>query len=162
MSFQPIVDVERREVFAYEALVRGVHGESAGQALASVGPEQLYSFDQTCRVLAIETAQRLSMPCRLSINFLPNAVYDPATCIRLTLAAAQKVGFSPQRLIFEMTEVEKIRDQQHALSSVRDSGLRDRVPRAGGAASAELGGPGRAGGQGSDGGGVSARLDRRR
>ncbi|MFN3612229.1 EAL domain-containing protein [Tepidimonas sp.] len=120
MAFQPIVDVARREVFAYEALVRGPGGEPAGAVLATVTEEQLYGFDQTCRVLAIDTAQRLGMRARLSINFLPNAVYEPATCIRLTLAAAHKVGFDPQRLIFEMTEAEKIRDPQHALSIVRD------------------------------------------
>ncbi|MDM7456916.1 MAG: EAL domain-containing protein [Tepidimonas sp.] len=120
MAFQPIVDVERREVFAYEALVRGADGASAGQVLSSITPEQLYGFDQTCRVLAIDTAQRLGMQARLSINFLPNAVYEPATCIRLTLAAANKVGFPPERLIFEMTEAEQIRDPQHALSIVRD------------------------------------------
>lgn len=120
MAFQPIIDVQRREVFAYEALVRGADGRSAGQVLAAVGPQQLYSFDQTCRVLAIDTAQRLGLQTRLSINFLPNAVYDPATCIRLTLAAARKVGFPPERLIFEMTEAEQIRDPQHALSIVRD------------------------------------------
>lgn len=93
MAFQPIVDVARREVFAFEALVRGPTGEPAGAVLAEVRPEQLYSFDQTCRVLAIDTAQRLGIRARLSINFLPNAVYEPATCIRLTLAAAHKVGF---------------------------------------------------------------------
>lgn len=120
MAFQPIVDVARREVFAYEALVRGGDGRSAGQVLSTVGPEQLYGFDQTCRVLAIDTAQRLGLRTRLSINFLPNAVYEPATCIRLTLAAAHKVGFPPERLIFEMTEAEQIRDPQHALSIVRD------------------------------------------
>jgi len=120
MAFQPIVDVQRREVFAYEALVRGADGRSAGEVLAGVGPDQLYGFDQTCRVLAIDTAQRLGMQVRLSINFLPNAVYEPATCIRLTLAAANKVGFPPERLIFEMTEAEQIRDPQHAMSIVRD------------------------------------------
>lgn len=120
MAFQPIVDVARGEVFAYEALVRGAGGEPAGAVLATVTEEQLYGFDQTCRVLAIDTAQRLGLRARLSINFLPNAVYEPATCIRLTLAAAHKVGFDPQRLVFEMTEAEKIRDPQHALSIVRD------------------------------------------
>lgn len=120
MAFQPIVDVERREVFAFEALVRGADGASAGQVLSSITPEQLYGFDQTCRVLAIDTAQRLGMQARLSINFLPNAVDEPATCIRLTLAAADKVGFPPERLIFEMSEAEQIRDPQHALSIVRD------------------------------------------
>lgn len=120
MAFQPIVDVVQRSVYAYEALVRGADGCSAGQVLAAVGPDQLYGFDQTCRVLAIDTAQRLGMQARLSINFLPNAVYEPATCIRLTLAAARKVGFPAEQLIFEMTEAEKIRDPEHALRIVRD------------------------------------------
>ncbi len=120
MAFQPIVDVESRNVFAYEALVRGAQGESAGQVLAAVQPHELYSFDQTCRVLAIDTAKRLGMDAYLSINFLPNAVYEPATCIRLTLAAAHKVGFSPDRLIFELTESEKIHDPAHALRIIKD------------------------------------------
>lgn len=120
MAFQPIVDVEQRSVFAYEALVRGADGASAGQVLGAVKPDELYSFDQTCRVLAIETAQRLGMETNLSINFLPNAVYEPASCIRLTLAAARKVGFSPDRLIFEITESEKIHDPDHALKIIKD------------------------------------------
>ena len=120
MAFQPIVDIDRREVFAYEALVRGQNGESAGAVIADVAADQLYTFDQTCRVLAIETAQRLGMDCNLSINFMPNAVYEPATCIRLTLAAAERVGFPTQRLLFELTEAEKIRDPDHALRIVRD------------------------------------------
>lgn len=120
MAFQPIVDVDTRTVFAYEALVRGAQGASAGEVLAAVAPEEMYSFDQTCRVLAIETAQRLGMTTYLSINFLPNAVYEPATCIRLTLAAARKVGFPPDRLIFELTEGEKIHDPVHALRIIKD------------------------------------------
>lgn len=120
MAFQPIVDVEQRNVFAYEALVRGADGASAAQVLGAVKPEEMYSFDQTCRVLAIETAQRLGMETYLSINFLPNAVYEPASCIRLTLAAARKVGFSPDRLIFELTESEKIHNPDHALKIIKD------------------------------------------
>jgi EAL domain-containing protein (putative c-di-GMP-specific phosphodiesterase class I) len=124
VAFQPIVDVARREVFAYEALIRGANGESAGQVLASALPDQLYTLDQTCRVLAIATAQRLGMGTYLSINFLPNAVYEPATCIRLTLAAAHKVGFPPERLIFELTEAEPIKNPAHALRIVKDYQMR--------------------------------------
>jgi EAL domain-containing protein (putative c-di-GMP-specific phosphodiesterase class I) len=115
MAFQPIVDVRERRVVGYEALVRGPDGEGAGWVLEQVGEDQLYTFDQTCRVLAIETAARLGLEGLLSINFIPNAVYEPAACIRLTLAAAAKVGFPVQRLQLEMTESEKIRDPQHAL-----------------------------------------------
>lgn len=120
MAFQPIVDVEAREVFAYEALVRGAHGESSDEVIADVATDQLYTFDQTCRVLAIETAKRIGMDCTLSINFMPNAVYEPASCIRLTLAAAERVGFPTERLLFELTEAEKIRNPKHALRIVRD------------------------------------------
>lgn len=116
MAFQPIVDVATRQVFAYEALVRGGQGQPAGWVLDQITPESMYRFDQTCRVLAIETAARLGMTARLSINFIPNAVYEPASCIRLTLAAAERVGFPVDRLMFELTEGERIIDPAHALS----------------------------------------------
>lgn len=120
MAFQPIVDSATRTVFAYEALVRGMEGEGAGEVIARVRPEQMYRFDQTCRVKAIVSAAALGMRARLSINFNPNAVYEPATCIRLTLAAAEQCGFDTGRLIFEVTESERIRDTAHLVRILDD------------------------------------------
>ena len=120
MAFQPIVDSSTRTVFAYEALVRGMQGEGAGEVIGRLLPEQMYRFDQTCRVTAIATAAALGMQARLSINFNPNAVYEPATCIRLTLAAAEQCGFDTGRLIFEVTESERIRDTPHLVRIVND------------------------------------------
>ena len=120
MAFQPIVDCTTRSVYAYEALVRGMDGEGAGAVIARVRPEQLYRFDQTCRVKAIVTAAGLGLQQRLSINFIPNAVYEPSTCIRLTLAAADQSGFDPAKLIFEVTESERIRDTQHVVRIIKD------------------------------------------
>lgn len=120
MAFQPIVDVGSRSIYAYEALVRGANGEGAGAVIERVQPEQMYRFDQTCRVKAIDTAARLGMQARLSINFNPNAVYEPATCIRLTLAAAEKCNFDANRLIFEVTESERIRDTAHVVRIIKD------------------------------------------
>jgi len=116
MAFQPIVDVETGSVFAYEALVRGANGQSAGEVLASVDTDMIYKFDQTCRVKAIELAGQLFPPddaTKLSINFMPNAVYEPDACIRASLAAAHRVGFDPKRLMFEFTEDERMRDVAH-------------------------------------------------
>jgi EAL domain-containing protein (putative c-di-GMP-specific phosphodiesterase class I) len=120
MAFQPIVDASRREVFAYEALVRGENGEGAAEVIARVTPELLYRFDQTCRVKAIATAAALGLNTRLSINFNPNAVYEPASCIRMTLAAATACGFDTAKLIFEMTESQRISDVDHMARIVRD------------------------------------------
>lgn len=113
MAFQPIVDVKKREVFAHEALVRGLGGESAASVFASVDDDNRYRFDQACRVKAIRLAASLGMQSLLSINFLPNAVYRPELCIRTTLAAAEHYGFPLQRIVFEITEGEKIEDHAH-------------------------------------------------
>ena len=113
MAFQPVVDLAARRVYAYEALVRGPHGESAGSVLGQVTPANRYAFDQSCRVKAIELASRLGMPAtgaNLSINFMPGAMYRPETCVRATLAAARRCVFPTDRLIFEMTEQEEITD----------------------------------------------------
>ena len=53
------------------------------------------------------------MPSFLSINFMPNAVYRPELCIRTTLDAAEKYGFPINRIIFEITEGEKVDDVVH-------------------------------------------------
>jgi EAL domain-containing protein (putative c-di-GMP-specific phosphodiesterase class I) len=116
MAFQPIVDLEARTVFAYEALVRGPTGEGAAGVLAQVHEENRYSFDQTCRVKAIELAAALGLPATgayLSINFLPGAVYEPRNCIRATLAAAKRTSFPIEKLIFEVTEGEQVKDRAH-------------------------------------------------
>ncbi len=115
MAFQPIVDVSRRAVFAYEALVRGQAGEGAAAVMAEVTPENRYAFDQKCRVAAITKAAELGLADQgafVSINFLPNAVYEPDVCIKLTLATARKVGFPTRQIIFEFTEDEQI-DSAH-------------------------------------------------
>ncbi|OYW02638.1 MAG: hypothetical protein B7Z58_07180 [Acidiphilium sp. 37-64-53] len=39
MAFQPIVDIVRQEIFAYEALVRGPNGENAGSVIKAVTDE---------------------------------------------------------------------------------------------------------------------------
>lgn len=115
MAFQPLVDAAAQSVWGYEALVRGVAGESAASVLAKVNEENRYKFDQACRVKAIETAKaRFDAPdLYLSINFLPNAVYEPAACIRATMEAAQKADFPLSRIMFEFTEDELIRDPAH-------------------------------------------------
>lgn len=120
MAFQPIVDARDRSIFGYEALVRTVDGGGAAEVIARVTPAQLYRFDQTCRVKAIETAARLGLRKRLSINFFPNAVYEAATCIRLTLVAAQTFGFPSDHLIFETAESEQVRDHRHLTGIFRD------------------------------------------
>lgn len=120
MAYQPIFDIQSKKVFAQEALVRGVNNESAYSILSKVNDENRYRFDQACRVRAIELAARLKMDTFLSINFLPNAIYNPETCIRTTMEASEKFNFHKDRLIFEVTEGEKVEDHAHLLSIIQE------------------------------------------
>jgi EAL domain-containing protein (putative c-di-GMP-specific phosphodiesterase class I) len=113
MAFQPIIDVSAGKAWGWEALVRGINGEGAASVLSQVNDDNRYQFDQHCRIRAIELAHELDLPGRLSINFLPNAVYEPRACIRATIDAANRVGFPLERLQFEITEVEEVRSDGH-------------------------------------------------
>ncbi len=133
MAFQPIVHLASGQVYAHEALVRGPQQESAGSILAQINETNRYSFDQSCRVLAIEMAAQLSpagQPARVSINFIPGAVYEPRNCIQRTLEAAARVGMPLENIIFEVTESERVADREHLMNIFREyraSGLQTAI-----------------------------------
>ncbi|GGA95163.1 diguanylate phosphodiesterase [Agarivorans gilvus] len=113
MAFQPIVHYPSKQIFGYEALVRGLNNEPAYTIISQLSEQNRYRFDQLCRVKAIALAAELKLPGMLSINFLPNAVYQPERCIRTTLEAAQKYQFPIQQIMFEFIETEQVTDTQH-------------------------------------------------
>jgi EAL domain-containing protein (putative c-di-GMP-specific phosphodiesterase class I) len=120
MAFQPIVDLERLEIRGYEALVRGPDDESAASVLSKVDGVNKYAFDQACRTKAIGLAAGLGLTCSLSINFLPNAIYDPKACLRHTLAAASRHRFPHHLLTFEIVETEGLTDPAHLSAIVAE------------------------------------------
>lgn len=123
MAFQPIYDAVAGRVWGYEALVRGLAGEGALSVLSQVSPEQRYRFDQDCRVKAIELASPLfpaGEELMLSINFMPNAVYEPAACLRATLLAADRFSFPTSAIMFEFTEDEEVSDTVHLESIITE------------------------------------------
>jgi EAL domain-containing protein (putative c-di-GMP-specific phosphodiesterase class I) len=132
MAFQPIVDITTETIFAHEALVRGPQAEGAGSVMSQVTSTNRYAFDQQCRSKAIELAAVLNLmdsPALLSINFMPNAVYEPRACIRQTLIAAERFGVPAERIIFEFTESEKL-DAAHVLNilhTYRDIGFKTAI-----------------------------------
>ena len=107
-AFQPIVNAATREVVSFEALVRGPGGETAAEVFARVPRENLYRFDQACRVKAIHVAKRLNLQTRLNINLFPNAIHLTGMNIRATLQASFQEGFPVENLIFEVSEAERL------------------------------------------------------
>ena len=120
VAFQPVVDLDRNLVYAYEALVRGRSGSCAAEVLGKVAPAGRYAFDQVCRVAAIALAARLHVATGLSVNFLPNALYEAETCLQTTVQVARQYAFPTDRLIFELTEGERVADVRRVREVVRE------------------------------------------
>ena len=126
-AFQPIVDVDKREVFSHEALIRGLAGEPAYQVLDRVPPGQRYAFDRDSRVAAIGLAASLGLSSHLNLNLLPQGLYVSADSISSTLEAAVRNHIPVDRIILEVTEGEVIADHANfaeRLNEYRRTGLK--------------------------------------
>jgi EAL domain-containing protein (putative c-di-GMP-specific phosphodiesterase class I) len=126
-AFQPIVDVVAREVYSYEALIRGRANEPAYRVLERVPACAKYQFDEDSRVAAIALAVQLGLGCHLNLNLLPQGLYASVTSVTSTLAAAARHGLPIDRVILEVTEGEVIADYAHLgqqLNEFRGMGLK--------------------------------------
>lgn len=117
IAFQPIVDVKRQSVYAYEALVRGGHGESASDVFAAVPCAHRPLFDHRLMLLAVFTAAKLKLRTRLAVNVSPDAFVHPATVHSLRCAST-RTGIPAEHIILELTESEPL-DLQRAAEALR-------------------------------------------
>ena len=112
MAFQPIVDLRPSPCGATRPW-------SEAPGVKAQAKSWRRSRTRTATASTRSAASKRSRPpgacsgdrnLRLSINFMPNAVYEPAACIRTSLYAAARVGLPRNRIMFEFTEDEKIAD----------------------------------------------------
>ncbi|TYS67576.1 EAL domain-containing protein [Sutcliffiella horikoshii] len=118
--FQPIIDLQNNdELIAYECLLRP---HFKGQ---SVPPFKLFEFaretnlhnylDQKARESSIVSGSKQQIPShvKLFINFLPSSIYNPEYCLQHTFKIVRENHISPDQLVFEVVESEKIHDIDH-------------------------------------------------
>lgn len=126
-AFQPIVDVVAREVFSYEALIRGAANEPALRVLDCVPAHAKYRFDEDSRAAAIALAVQLGLTCHLNLNLLPQGLNESDTSVSSTVSAAARHALPIDRVILEVTEGEVIADYAQLgrqLNEFRSMGLK--------------------------------------
>jgi blue light- and temperature-responsive anti-repressor len=126
-AFQPIVDTVAREVYSYEALIRGRANEPAFRVLELVPNDLKHQFDQDSRIQAITLAARIGLKCNLNLNFLPRSLELCADSIGNTCKAAADSCLPLERIILEVTEGEVIDDHTHfaaLLNEYRGMGIK--------------------------------------
>ena len=118
-AFQPIVDARKKEIISFEALVRGPKGQPAKEVFLQVNRLQFFNFDQACRKKAIQLASSLHLHHQLNLNLFPHALYQTGMNIRATLQAALQFNFPQEKIIFEITETEKLTDNRQLVELIR-------------------------------------------
>ncbi|WNG59681.1 EAL domain-containing protein [Archangium gephyra] len=131
--YQPIVNAQdTRQVYAYEALLRGLERDGSlvfpGKMLTLArDADLLFQLDLAARLSAVREAARLGLKVPIFINFTPTAIYDPAFCLRSTVAAISEVGMPPSNVVFEIIESDHTPDANHLKSLIayyRQAGFR--------------------------------------
>jgi len=107
-AFQPLVDETSGHTTGHEALVRGCSGESPAQIIASVRPENLFYFDQACRLGAIREASRLGLAGDLHINCTEIDPGNLKLALDSTLHALTDSHFRADQIVLEFSTLEKL------------------------------------------------------
>jgi len=131
--FHPIVDLEIREVYGFECLIRGVKGN--GEILspsylfeAARETDTLFYLDRSCREISVKIAAVKGLKNhKVFINFLPTVIYDPVFCLQSTIKWAFQLEWNPENLVFEVVETEKVKEFErlkNILDYYRENGFK--------------------------------------
>ncbi len=131
--FQPIMLASSPStIYGHEALLRGLSSE--GDILAprhlfesARDAGLLFQLDLAARRSAIACAHAQGLQGKLFVNFAPTAIYDPASCLRSTVAAVDQAGIARSDVVFEIVETERAHDAKHLrniLDYYRGAGFR--------------------------------------
>lgn len=107
-AFQPLFDEATGQVVGHEALVRGCTGESPAQIIASVRRENLFYFDQACRLGAIREASRLGLVGNLHINCTEVDPDNLELALASTAEAVAASGLETTRIVLEFNSLERL------------------------------------------------------
>jgi len=109
-AYQPIIALRTMQIVGQEALVRGLDGESAGSVIAAIRSDNLYWFDQACRVRAINTAIRIGIEQDLHLNCSQITPANLQHTLQSTRSTAIQAGIHPGRIVLEFGNLELLGD----------------------------------------------------
>jgi EAL domain-containing protein (putative c-di-GMP-specific phosphodiesterase class I) len=117
--FQPILRLTPwgEEFYGYECLMRA---EVAGQSVSPVeildlarGTGLLFQLDLAARRSSLIAAQEQRVAQMIFVNFSPNSIYNPQTCLDSTVRQVDALGLDRRQVVFEITEGERLPKMAH-------------------------------------------------
>ncbi len=110
--YEPIVEVENKTVFGYEALARGPEGSALHSPVALFSAaedfELVFELDCVCRESGLRGAVDFPQGTKLFLNIRPTTIHDPAFKEDKLIETLEKRGLVPTDVVFEISEQESI------------------------------------------------------
>jgi len=128
--FQPIVDLNKGEIFGHEGLIRGPSTSHLHMPLALFEEAALnrlsFEVEHLCRQIVLESfAEKLSRG-KLFLNVSPALLMQPNSIQGATLSYIHELGLNPNNVIIELTENTATFDYEilrHATEHYRSMGF---------------------------------------
>ncbi len=112
--YEPIVDVNSRTVFGYEALARGPEGSDLRSPLTlfKIAEEEnlVFELDCLCRASGLEGAIDYPSGTKLFLNIRPTTIHDPNFRAEKLIETLARCQLQPSDVVFEISEQETIGD----------------------------------------------------
>ncbi len=136
--YQPIVSLADMKIFGYEALTRGPEHsvfQSPLKLFEYAGKEgTMYVLDRLAREKAIEGLPFLNKGQKAFINISVDILHDPEFAPGQTLKLLERYGFTPDQVVFEITERSSVEDfttMKQILRHYRNQGYQIAIDDAG-------------------------------
>ena len=110
--YEPIVEVESRTVFGYEALARGPEGSRFHSPVAlftaAEEHELVFELDCVCRESGLRGAMDFPGGTKLFLNIRPTTIHDPSFQGERLIETLERRSLAPTDVVFEISEQESI------------------------------------------------------
>ncbi len=132
-AFHPVVSDISMDVTGFEALVRGDPEATSASVMDDIGHDQRFDFDQACRILALQSAQRFEVDGKIHLNCTALDPDNFEQMLRITSLAARDNKFEPASIVLEvsnlsaMVEADALVRLREAVSETGFQLLLDRV-----------------------------------
>ncbi|MEC4805816.1 MAG: EAL domain-containing protein [Jaaginema sp. PMC 1079.18] len=132
--YQPIIDLATGEAIAHECLARAqkhkgelVYGEKLIDA--AIATQTLSDFDEIAYISCLESISALPdiSHSLFFVNISPNTLLRIPNFVAQNLERVKGLGLQPQQIMFELTELERLRQSQDIINSLvemREQGFR--------------------------------------
>jgi EAL domain-containing protein (putative c-di-GMP-specific phosphodiesterase class I)/GGDEF domain-containing protein len=121
--FQPIVSLRDGNVFGYEALSRGPKNTAVESPIVLFDCAEkcgkLWELESLCRSKALEAVHKMQSEIKLFLNVDPNIMHDSKFIQGFTKEYLKEYSIDPERIIFEITERDAIRNLTDFIKTVQ-------------------------------------------